>query len=845
MVGDNRVDTKALLARIDIADTVGRYVKLKKSGREYTACCPFHQEKTPSFYVVPDKQFAVCFGCGFCDDAIGFLQEYLQIPFREAVAMLDINALPEPVTRITPRERIETVPDWTPITPVPASAPDMDPGDLWNAKRGEPSHLNPTETYEYRDATGQLLGYVLRVEFDGRKITPTITYCVHRGTGETRWCIAPFSTPRPVYGLDDLAARPKARVLIVEGERCRDTAQLIFPNMVALAWVGGGNGIRHVDWTPVFGRDVVLWPDHDESGREAMQGIGEILSPAGGTVRVVDTRHDDLAKGWDVADAVRGGQTRDEIIAWVKQRIVDWPLPAIASPDTSPEETPAPGTPEPAKEPEAGSCATGDEGQPTAEPATPQPEAPRPRPRGKPDLRVATIDGSAVRKPAPKPRAAPSEQVAQHLEARNLGLSMTAQGTAHCNEHNVIQVLTKHPDFAGKVWHDDFHRITFTSIYGDPEPWSERLTLRMLSLLQGAYGMPKLQMRHVENAVRTVGYGQRRHCVREWLESLTWDGEPRLDTFMCDAFGARQNPYTSAVGRCWLVAMVARAMWPGCQADNMVILEGGEGARKTSALHALANKWFSECHAEMVGKQFQEQLQGAWLLEIAEMNAIASARQVEGVKALITCRNDRFRPVWGRQVEDHPRQTILCGTTNRNDWNVSETGARRFWPIACGIVDLEYIEQQRDQLFAEAVQRFKRYPADAKFWREREANGAAWWDVPIDEAKAEQSAREDSDAIEDVIIPWLIRRDIERINVNEIMEQCFEMNPKDRDIPFQKRIAKVLRRVGWVSVTKHNPAIGRAQKMWLRPAGWGPPKPVQAQFAPSAGANDWMGDDDR
>lgn len=825
----DRVGTAALIARTNIADVIGRYVKLTKAGREYKACCPFHEERSPSFYVIPDKNFAYCFGCGWCDDVIGFVRDYLDIGFKEAVAMIDLNALPEhkgpaPIPKGAPPSA-----EWQAVLPVPDNAPPMDPAQLWNPKRDETTEFRPSHEWAYRDADGRLLGYVLRIDMEeGRKITPTVTYAANIHTGEMRWSIVPFTAPRPLYGLDALAERPDARVLLVEGEKCRDAAAEVFPSMVAVAWPGGTGGIMHVDWAPLAGRNVVLWPDNDDPGRKAMDSVGESLERQGCTVRLVDTRGIEQPKGWDISDAVSGwvgangeavaGWTRQEVVDWAKTRIVGWTKPE-AVPDAVSEESgnqPAPPreVETPAEPPETGGNGGGEQN-----PIPPRGGRSR---RAKPQL--ATIDGNVVlAPPAPaEPQTDPSPSVAAHLKAKDLGLSTTKAGDPHCNEFNVIQVLTKHPDFAGHIWFDEFYQEVYTDIGGgEPRQWTDKNGLRLLSLLQGTFGMPKLAMRHIENAVRSVAFAHSRHAVRDWLNGLVWDGTPRLDTFMSDAFGTIQSAYTAAVGRCWLMSMVARAMWPGCQADYMPVLEGLEGKKKTTALYALAGGWFAECHAEMSGKSFQEHLAGGvWLLELSELSGLQTARSIEAVKGLVSCRVDRFRASYARTVTSHPRQVILCGTTNRDDWNASDTGARRFWPVRATGVNIDYIRANRDQLFAEAVTLFKKYPAEDSYAAAREANGAAWWDVPAEDAEREQEAREDEDSIADAIFPWLRQERKVRITAYEIMTQCLSMKATDCTPAFQRRIGRILRRAKWVNTPRHNPVTRRTQRMWTAPTGF-------------------------
>lgn len=334
------VDTEALRARVDIVQVVGSYVQLKKDGKEYKGRCPFHDERTPSFYVSPAKGFVHCFGCGAHHDVIGFVQRYESVDFVEACKRLGADEFrPSPEAKPTPIERtpFDGEAKWVPLLPVPDDAPDLVTDDgwtvpVWNPKRVKFSRFKPTRAFDYRDAEGRLLGYVLRCEFADGKITPTLTWCIGPD-GAMQWCIQPFPRPRPLYGLDALAARPDAPVLLPEGEKCRAAGAGALPMYVAVSWPGGGKGVRYVDWSPLAGRDVVLWPDADDAGMQAMlghrdyagrfhPGVAQFLHRAGvRSMRVIDPQGQPT--GWDLADALNDGWTPRQLATWAAHRVAD------------------------------------------------------------------------------------------------------------------------------------------------------------------------------------------------------------------------------------------------------------------------------------------------------------------------------------------------------------------------------------------------------------------------------------------------------------------------------------------------------------------------------------------
>jgi len=341
-----------LRSRIRLSDLIGGRVRLVRRGREYVGLCPFHSEKTPSFTVVEDKRFFHCFGCGAHGDAIGFVMQAEGLGYAEAVEKLaDEVGLARPKaievsraygdSRMPPAAAEVARPIWIPILPVPSDAPMLlRPNgrtiELINPKqagtRKERTSYRPDAWWAYRDTEGRVLGYVLRMEFPKPnglrgKWTPQITFCAGPA-GARYWCVANFPDPRPLYGLAELNARPEAPVLVVEGEKTCDAGRRLFPGHVVVTWPGGSKGIAHINWLPLAGRETLLLPDADESGREAINGwtkgdewvpgIAERIAPIAKRVRLVDPPRD-LPEGWDLADAE--GWSPAEAARWLMQQI--------------------------------------------------------------------------------------------------------------------------------------------------------------------------------------------------------------------------------------------------------------------------------------------------------------------------------------------------------------------------------------------------------------------------------------------------------------------------------------------------------------------------------------------
>ena len=209
---------------------------------------------------------------------------------------------------------VELRPSPTPITPVPANAA---PVRFTHPKYGE-----PTAMWEYRDGAGRLLGYAVRFDCQGRKQILPRTWCRHED-GSERWTWKSFSAPRPLYGQDRLSARPKAPVLLVEGEKTADAAQKILPEFVVMTWPGGSKAVGKVNWSPLVGRTVTLWPDADTAGRKAMNEVERLLANAGVAPAGVVELPGGLPEGWDLADPLVDGMDVEELVR--SARSVDVP----------------------------------------------------------------------------------------------------------------------------------------------------------------------------------------------------------------------------------------------------------------------------------------------------------------------------------------------------------------------------------------------------------------------------------------------------------------------------------------------------------------------------------------
>jgi predicted P-loop ATPase len=310
-------------------------------------------------------------------------------------------------------------------------------------------------------------------------------------------------------------------------------------------------------------------------------------------------------------------------------------------------------------------------------------------------------------------------------------------------------------------------------------------------------GLERIGREPVRDAVDSYARKHGYHPVQDYLARLQWDGEERVNGWLTTYLGTEEEPYTRAIGRMFLIAMVARILEPGCKADYMLVLEGPQGALKSMACRVLADIWFSDNLPDITsGKEASQHLRGKWLIEVAELHAINRA-EASLLKSFISRTTERYRPPYGRLEIHEQRQCLFVGTTNKNTYLADETGGRRFWPVKCGTINIDRLAADRDQLFAEAVALYHR--------------GLPWWpnaDFEREHIAPQQAARYEDDAWGGVIkdhIAGVSRTTLAAIAVNALGFKTDRIGTAD-----QRRITAILTNLGW------KPNRDKHERWWER-----------------------------
>jgi len=347
--------------------------------------------------------------------------------------------------------------------------------------------------------------------------------------------------------------------------------------------------------------------------------------------------------------------------------------------------------------------------------------------------------------------------------------------------------------------------------------WTEEDNIRLAMWLTERLRIP-IGKNEVRDALIILARQRPFHPVHEWLESLKWDGKERLGAFLIRHAGVVDEHVIRSVTAKWMIGLVKRIYEPGCIFRMVLILEGEQDTRKSSALEALVpnREWFMAFTANMADKDAYQVLRGAWLVELAELDSL-NKTGTSAIKGFISNPTDKYRPSYGKGPILFPRQCGFGGTTNEHDYLKDMTGNTRFYPVTITrAVNVEAIVKERDQLWAEAVARYKK------------GEPCYITDAGVKKKLADRvEERRQIHPWEEEVAKWLAKLPPPRrkggITVNDILKGALQKHTADFKQGDTQTIAAILRTLGW---TKD----GRKES--LRPDG----KRDYLYFAPPAAA---------
>ncbi len=372
---------------------------------------------------------------------------------------------------------------------------------------------------------------------------------------------------------------------------------------------------------------------------------------------------------------------------------------------------------------------------------------------------------------------------------------------------NLQYILEHDSRWKSRVWLNSFSNHVWFSPPGcDDRPWKDEDDTELSIWLTRVYGT----VFSTKIVRETVNLHASRHCrnpLQEAIDSVEWDGKDRLEEWLSCGFGVSDTPINRAISRRWAVQAIARCFKPGCQADATLVLVGGQGVGKSSGLRILGGEYFSDTPLDMTKESFM-QIARTWIYEIAELDSFRG-RANSQIKAFLTATHDTFRAPYKSRAEELARHVVFAATTNERSILSDSTGARRFWVVQCTSVDREYLEQNRSQVWAEALVAFrKRHPrADGQWWLN---------DTEESMLREMQMHYQVTDSWSQLIEEYIETKKSGWYTTTEIMSGPLQILPHLMNQTKQKRVAETLRRLGFTKKRVTNEK-GRRIMAWYRP----------------------------
>ena len=291
--------------------------------------------------------------------------------------------------------------------------------------------------------------------------------------------------------------------------------------------------------------------------------------------------------------------------------------------------------------------------------------------------------------------------------------------------------------------------------------------------------------------------------VITYLDTVSKSITPLSLENLASRYFGTDNPIYDIFLKRTLIAAVARAYSPGCKHDTTLVLQGKQGAGKSSFFSVLGGDWFDDSMGNGSQKDDLIILHKSWIHEWGEIEKTFSKRQSEELKAFITRKKDIFRPPYGRSALEFARQSIIVGTANGSDFLVDSTGNRRYWiiPVAHPKIDIQRLKDERDRIWSAAVKAYR--------------NGEQWWLTDEEEKLSQQNNQQFQiiDEWQSAIASYLEER--QQVSIMEILTKVFEIEPGKVDRRSQMRVANILTNLSWKKAGQKQHQ-GKRQVVWKR-----------------------------
>lgn len=617
--------------------------------------------------------------------------------------------------------------------------------------------------YEIRDVNGQHVATHVRKETPEGKGFVWVRPDGSVGLGGLR--VADL----PLFGSEKLATGVD-RAVVTEGEKAAVAAQQMFDafyqgqrKVAALGTVTGASSSPSPEALAPLLRipEVVLWPDADEPGQRHMVAIALNLRSLGHK-QIYWVSWKGAAKGMDAADFLAQCQSSDEIKAKVEREleIREWM-------------------------PDKNELGIEEHSRLLAE-----------------FWEIARHMGCQV-------DDEPDVSVPGSKNWRDQ-LIETKNGEPKACLANIATVLRHTPELRGIAWNEFAGCVAILK----PTPWQQtpRLEWTETDDLALAEFLQKqgfhCSVETAAQAVHLVAKERPFHPVREYLENLVWDGNDWLAE-AADRIAKEPGDYAREVFCRWCISAVARIFEPGCKADHVLVLEGRQGAGKSSTLAVLGGEWFTDQIPCLENdREASNSLRGVWIAELSELASLSRAT-IEKGKSFLSRSVDYFRPPYGRRSIRWPRQCVFAATTNKSEYLVDEGEHRRFWPLTTrDRIDVGWFRENRDQIWAHA---YTLYREGVKYWID--ASDGELYEMLVQE----QRAREVVDPALESVERYVEHRS--EVTINDILVDVFNLKLTEATQLERNRVTRCLRYLGWER--KRVRRGGRLQWVYRKPGNSG------------------------
>ena len=363
-------------------------------------------------------------------------------------------------------------------------------------------------------------------------------------------------------------------------------------------------------------------------------------------------------------------------------------------------------------------------------------------------------------------------------------------------KNNLYIILKKDRRLRGRIWLNMFTNV----LKLDNRDYKDTDDTRIVLLISRAYDL-QFSEATISMMTRLVEENGR-NPLTDSLDKLDWDGEDRIENWIVKATGCDDIEINRQMGEKWLIQAIARAYSPGCKADCILILTGRQGAGKSTMFRALAtDEYFADTPLDIGSANSYTQIARAWIYEVAELDSVRRS-QNSATKAFFSAQEDNYRPAYGRNAVTVKRHVVFAGTTNDKQFINDDTGSRRYWPVNVDKIDIEWVKESRDQLWAEAIVKYR--------------DGVKWYlDNEMEDTRHEESKvyRQDDPWVDPISI-WL-RINPAEVTTHNVMEDCLKIDRAKMTRRDEMRVATILAKLGLGKVRRSSG--GKRRYVWVKP----------------------------